>query len=90
MPMGGEGADGDEGGAPESFRLQHSEGPGQGYDPGDGSPRERAPEPRAESAPQQVSAPPPPPPPPPEARPSVVWSSSASAADSAPRSDREE
>jgi hypothetical protein len=87
MPMGSEGADGDEGGSPESFRLQHSEGPGQGYDPGNDSPRERAPEPRAESAPQQVSAPPPPPP---EARPSVVWSSSASAPDSGSRSDREE
>ena len=88
MPMGAEGADSDEGGAPESFRLQHSEGPGQGFDQGDGGSRERAPEPRAESAPQPVSAPPPPPPP--EARPSVVWSSSASATDVGSRSDREE
>jgi ribonuclease E len=81
MPMG---AEGDEGSAaPESFRLQHSDGPAEM----NGGSRERAPDFHSEPAVQQVSAPPPPPP---EARPSVVWSSSASAADAGPRGDREE
>ena len=81
MPMG---AEGDEGSAaPEGFRLQHSEGPAET----NGGSRERTQDFHADPAPQQVSAPPPPPP---EARPSVVWSSSASAADVAPRSEREE
>jgi ribonuclease E len=82
LPMtetdGGEGT-----AAPDGFRLQHSDGP---VEP-NSAPREWAPESRYEPAPPQVMAPPPPPP---EARPSVVWSSSASAADSSPRSEREE
>jgi hypothetical protein len=95
MPMsgteGGEGAS-----APEGFRLQHSEGPGEnngngrgygnGNDNGDGGARERAPEPHFEASAPLVSIPPPPP----ENRPSVVWSSTASAPDPVARGDREE
>lgn len=86
MPMG---VEGDEGSMPsEGFRLQHSDGPGESN--GNGSGRERAPDSYSEAASPPAYVPPPPPPPP-EARPAVVWSSSASAADSAPRvSDREE
>ncbi|MCC6631286.1 MAG: Rne/Rng family ribonuclease [Gammaproteobacteria bacterium] len=88
MPMG---AEGDEGSMPsEGFRLQHSDGPGESNGNGNGSGRERAPDSYSEAASPPAYVPPPPPPPP-EARPAVVWSSSASAADSAPRvSDREE
>ena len=90
LPMGAAGEEGAT--APESFRLQHSEGPAQAMDQanGNGTARERSPEPRTESPAQQVSAPPPPPPPPPESRPSVVWSSSASATDWSSRGDRDE
>lgn len=83
MPMGAEGGEGSS--TPDGFRLQHSEGPGES----NGSARERAPQSHSEVAPAPVSVPPPPPPP--EARPAVVWSSSASTTDWAPRSsDREE
>jgi ribonuclease E len=89
---GGEGSSlpmsGSEGGeataGSDSFRLQHSDGPSEG----NGAARERAPESHFEAPAHSVNLPPPPPPP--ESRPSVVWSSSASAADTAPRGDREE
>jgi len=89
LPMNGaEGAEG--AGSADNFHLQPGEGSveGHGYSPqAQSEPRQQA-EPRHE-APQ--AAPPPPPPPPPEARPSVVWSSSASSAGSfSSRSDREE
>jgi hypothetical protein len=83
LPMSGtEGGEGSAGS--DSFRLQHSDGPSEG----NGAARERAPESNYEAPAQSVNLPPPPPPP--ESRPSVVWSSSASAAETAPRGDREE
>ena len=69
----------------ESFPL-HSEGPAEANG---NAPVESQAEPRREAPPAPPAASPPPPPP--EARPSVVWSSSASGTGSfSSRSDRDE
>jgi ribonuclease E len=82
---GGESA----GGEQEHFRLQHSAGPNESSFAAQGEGHAAAfhDAPRNEPVPAAST---PPPPPPPEPRSTVVWSSSASSADTFPRSERDE
>ena len=90
QPLGAEGGEGAD--SADNFHLQ----PGEGSVEGNGEASRTRAEPRQpdeprHEAPQAPAASAPPPPPPPEARPSVVWSSSASSAGSfSSRSDRDE